>query len=209
MTKFLIKIRYLYIFIKSKFLKKKIQKNNLILSNFKQIIKNYKFKSFWFFNNINIFDYYLPGNLNKKFKYLEIGSYEGLSLIYVLSKYKRANVTAIDIINILDKKIKKKFKNFQFIKSDSILALRKLLLKKKYFDFIYVDGLHNGEHVIVDAIESFKLLKKGGKIMFDDFMSEDKNLNYQTREGLLYFLLFFKREIKILYFQNVLVIEKK
>lgn len=209
MTKFLIKIRYLYIFIKSKFLKKKIQKNNLILSNFKQIIKNYKFKSFWFFNNINIFDYYLPDNLNKKFKYLEIGSYEGLSLMYVLSKYKRANVTAIDIINILDKKIKKKFKNYQFIKSDSILALRKLLLKKKYFDFIYVDGLHNGEHVIVDAIESFKLLKKGGKIMFDDFMSEDKNLNYQTREGLFYFLLFFKREIKILYFQNVLVIEKK
>ena len=83
------------------------------------------------------------------------------------------------------------------------------MVKKQDFDFIYVDGLHNGEHVIVDAIESFKLLKKGGKIMFDDFMSEDKNLNYQTREGLFYFLLFFKREIKILYFQNVLVIEKK
>jgi len=45
-------------------------------------------------------------------------------------------------------------------------------------------------------------------MIFDDFMSADHELKYQCRTGLYYFLNFFKKEIKILYFQNVLVIKK-
>jgi hypothetical protein len=94
------------------------------------------------------------------------------------------------------------------LKSDSIIALRKLNKKNQRFDYIYVDGFHHGEHAIVDAIESFKLLKYEGIMIFDDFMSVDHELKYQCRTGLYYFLNFFKKEIKILYFQNVLVIKK-
>jgi hypothetical protein len=56
--------------------------------------------------------------------------------------------------------------------------------------------------------ESFKLLKYEGIMIFDDFMSVDHELKYQCRTGLYHFLNFFKKEIKILYFQNVLVIKK-
>ena len=80
--------------------------------------------------NFQIFEYFLPKNLNKKFNYLEIGTYEGLSLLYVLLKYKKINATGIDIINILNKKVKS-FKNLRMLKSDSIIALRKLNEKKK------------------------------------------------------------------------------
>lgn len=208
MTKFSIRLRFFYHFLRSKFIKQKIKKEKLILNNFQKKIQSYKFKNFWFLNNLQVFNYYLPNQLDKKFKYLEIGTNEGMSLLYVLLKYKKVSATSIDIVNTVKKKIKK-FKNLKIITSDSILALRKLTVRKLYFDFIYVDGLHNGEHVIIDAIESFKLLKKGGIIVFDDFMSVDNKLKYQTREGLYYFLLFFKKEINILYFQNILILKKK
>ena len=174
---------------------------------FKNFAEKYKFKKTWFFNNFPIFEYFLPKNLNKKFEYLEVGSYEGLSLFYILTKYKKVNAVAIDVINIINKKIKN-LKNFQFIKSDSIIALRQLVKKNKKFNYIYIDGLHHGDHVIVDAIESFKLLEHNGIMIFDDFMSIDKNLTHQTFKGLYYFLNFFKKEIRILYLQNVLVIRK-
>ena len=207
MSKLFIKFRFFYYFIKSKFLKKKIYSDKTQLNLFKKLISKYKFKNFWFLNNFHIFEYFLPKNLNKKFDYLEIGTYEGLSLLYVLHKYKKINATGIDIINILNKKVKS-FKNLKMLKSDSIIALRKLNEKNQKFDYIYVDGFHHGEHTIVDAIESFKLLKYEGIMIFDDFMSVDHKLKYQCREGLYYFLNFFKKEIKILYFQNVLVIKK-
>ena len=207
MSRLFIKFKFFFYFYKSKFLKKKIYEDKSKLDLFKKLAEKYKFKKIWFFNNFQIFEYFLPKNLNKKFRYLEVGSYEGLSLFYILTKYKKVNVVAIDVINIINKKIKN-LKNFQFIKSDSIIALRKLVKKNKKFNYIYIDGLHHGEHVIVDAIESFKILQHNGIMIFDDFMSIDKNLTHQTFKGLLYFLNFFKKEIRILYLQNVLVIRK-
>lgn len=207
MSKLFIKFRFFFYFIKSKFLKKKIYSDKTQLNLFKKLILKYNFKSFWFLNNFQIFEYFLPKDLNKKFNYLEIGTYEGLSLLYVLHKYKKINAKGIDVINILNKKVKS-FKNLRMLKSDSIIALRKLNQKKQRFDYIYVDGFHHGEHTIVDAIESFKLLEYQGIMIFDDFMSVDSKLKYQCSEGLYYFLRFFNKEIKILYFHNLLVIKK-
>jgi len=37
------------------------------------------------------------------------------------------------------------------------------------FDFIYIDASHEPEDVIFDAVNSFRMLKKGGMIIFDDY----------------------------------------
>jgi len=42
--------------------------------------------------------------------------------------------------------------------------------KAEYFDFIYVDGAHQAPQVLSDAILSFKLLRAGGVIGFDDYL---------------------------------------
>jgi cephalosporin hydroxylase len=42
--------------------------------------------------------------------------------------------------------------------------------KKGYFDFIYVDGSHQAADVLTDAVLSFKLLKVGGVMVFDDYL---------------------------------------
>jgi len=77
------------------------------------------------------------------------------------------------------------------------------------YDCIYVDGSHNGEDVIVDAIESFKILETNGIMIFDDAMVKfDTNKKYQTYEGVIFFLKMFKKQIKILYLKNIILIKK-
>lgn len=46
-------------------------------------------------------------------------------------------------------------------------------LIKKYleqFDLIYIDGDHRSKFVYIDAINSFRLCKKNGLILFDDYL---------------------------------------
>lgn len=51
-------------------------------------------------------------------------------------------------------------------------ALSRLLVDGKagYFDFIYIDGSHQAPDVLFDAVLSFKLLKVGGLLVFDDYL---------------------------------------
>jgi predicted O-methyltransferase YrrM len=72
-------------------------------------------------------------------------------------------------VNEVDIKIHKEY-------SDS--ALIKLLSNGmgNYFDFIYIDGSHQAPDVLVDAILSFKLLRVGGLIVFDDYLWSEKGV---------------------------------
>jgi len=214
MNRFFIKLEFFFYFFKSKILKNNIFTTEEINTlNFKKKISEYKFKNFWFLNNIEIINFFLPKSKDIKFDYLEIGSHEGMSLLNILEQYKNVHATCIDLWSdtvvekVFDENLKK-FKNLEKIKSDSIIALRKLNDNKREFDYVYIDGLHEGTHVLIDAIQSFKLLKTNGVIIFDDFLQYDKNLLYKSYEGVYYFLKLFKKQIKILYFQNILVVKK-
>ena len=58
----------------------------------------------------------------------------------------------------------------ELIKDLSINVFNSLLDKyKESFDFIYIDGDHRPDGVYIDAINSFKLCKSGGYILFDDY----------------------------------------
>ena len=46
------------------------------------------------------------------------------------------------------------------------------------FDFVYVDGSHRSADVLEDAVLSFRLLKTGGIMIFDDY-------EWKTYEGTL------------------------
>ena len=213
MNRFYIKLKFFFIFYKSKFLKKKIFYLSKKKENFKNQLFQYKFNERWFFNNIEIINYFLPSLKDIEFNYLEVGSHEGLSLLNVLTQYKNVQATSIDIWsdNIIEKTFDenlKHFKNNRKIKDDSIVSLRKLKNGDKKFDYIFIDGSHEGDHILIDAIQAFKILKINGIMIFDDFMQHDGKLIYKSYEGIYYFLQLFKKKIKILYFQNILIIKK-
>lgn len=64
---------------------------------------------------------------------------------------------------------------FEFINEASPQALKRFA--PETFDWIYVDGLHDYDGVMVDFWAAWPLLKKGGVMVFDDY---DDTLGYGT-----------------------------
>ena len=222
----ILKLKYFVHYYKSKILKKKCKKNYKDQKiQFEDDIKEKSFSNKWFLNNFDIFSFFLPQDKNSKFDYLEVGCFEGLSSFFVLSEYKAVDATLLDIwdmpnpnsktlshnFNSIEDTFDNNLSRFNFtkIKDDSVVAMRKLFKQNKSFDFIYIDGSHNGEDILSDAIEAFKILKKEGLIFFDDFLQHDKNRALQSYEGIEKFLTLYSSYIKIEYFQNNLVVRKK
>ena len=52
----------------------------------------------------------------------------------------------------------------------SFKALAQDIVDEKQYDFIYVDGNHVADIVLADACMAFPLLKKGGIMLFDDYL---------------------------------------
>jgi predicted O-methyltransferase YrrM len=83
-----------------------------------------------------------------------------------------------DVENLYDTRMSK-FDNVIKFKGTSDSYFESIKDKKEIFDFIYVDGSHKRDDVYNDAINSYKHLKKGGVIAFDDFywnIGEDESL---------------------------------
>ena len=222
----ILKLKYFVHYYKSKILKKKCKKNYKDQKiKFEYDIKEKNFSNKWFLNNFDIFNFFLPKEKNSKFDYLEVGCFEGLSSFFVLSEYKAVNAILLDIwdmpnpnsktlshnFNSIEKAFDQNLSGFDFkkMKDDSVISMRKLLKENVYFDFIYIDGSHNGEDILSDAIEAFKILKVNGLIFFDDFLQHDKNRALQSYEGIEKFLTLYSNYLKIEYFQNNLVVRKK
>ncbi len=223
---FFLKLKYFLHYYKSKALKKRCKKNYASQKKiFEQKLDHKNFSQKWFLNNFEIFTFFLPKNKSLKFDYLEVGCYEGLSSFYVLSEYKSVNAFFLDIwdmpnpnsitlsnnFGLIEKAFDQNLSGFDFkkMKNDSVISMRKLLKENVHFDFIYIDGSHNGEDILSDAIEAFKILKVNGLMFFDDFLQHDHNRILQSYVGIDKFLSLYSDYLKIEYFQNNLVVRKK
>ena len=223
---FFLKLKYFLHYYKSKALKKRCKKDYASQKKiFEQKLDHKNFSQKWFLNNFEIFTFFLPKDKSLKFDYLEVGCYEGLSSFYVLSEYKFVNAFFLDLwdmpnpnsktlshnFGLIEKAFDQNLSGFDFkkMKNDSVISMRKLLKENVHFDFIYIDGSHNGEDILSDAIEAFKILKVNGLMFFDDFLQHDDNRILQSYVGIDKFLSLYSDYLKIEYFQNNLVVRKK
>jgi hypothetical protein len=127
---------------------------------------------------------------------LEIGSYEGASATYLINSLAHRHDIELHCIDIWDagiqysrglmNRVEERFDNnvaraisrapfkVEFHKhigpSDDELSKMLAEGKRGYFDFIYVDGSHLAPDVLFDAVMSFRLLRVGGIIAFDDYL---------------------------------------
>ena len=160
------------IFIKSK-IKNEKRKHKVILS--KKIISNDYFSSsaFYFYN--------LLKKLPKNFKYLEIGSYEGNSALYVSTNFPNSNVTCVDLWQDVEEY---KGKDFNIIEKNFDLNLKGLSNINKIkstsddffikdtimYDFIYIDGNHKFDYVLRDCENDWRFLNDDGFLVCDDYI---------------------------------------
>jgi len=200
------------IFIKSK-IKYEKKKHKIFLS--KKIISNDYFSA-------NAFYFYdLLIKLPKNFKYLEIGSYEGNSALYVSTNFPESNVTCVDLWEGVEEYEGKDFsiieKNFDFnlkglnninkIKStsDNFFIKNKII-----FDFIYIDGNHKFDYVFRDCENAWRFLNKGGFLVCDDYIwNYYKELLDNPCYAINSFIKKKNEEIKVLSVTNSQIFIKK
>jgi hypothetical protein len=152
----------------------------------------------------------------KKINYLEIGAFYGANLLSVCKIYrghKDSKLYAIDLW--IDYDDYSEYKNEQdkiyntFLNNinnsgfnDKIIIKRgfsnKVLLELEddFFDIIYIDGNHEPEYVLEDAVLAFRKLKINGYMIFDDYGWGGPDL---TQCGIDSFISGYHKRIKILH----------
>jgi len=110
---------------------------------------------------------------------LEIGCANGISSLHIceaLINRKEAHHTIIDPFQSTDWKSagiyalqRAGFTNFTLLEKKSEFILPELLTKAdKQYDFIFIDGWHTFDHVMLESFYATRLLKTGGFLVFDD-----------------------------------------
>tara|TARA_B100000780_G_scaffold256721_1_gene206077 strand:+ start:2007 stop:2702 length:696 start_codon:yes stop_codon:yes gene_type:complete len=168
-----IRTKILNIFIKRKIVNYK--RDHQLLLTKKKITNNF------FSSHAFNFFYYL-NKLKPNFDYLEIGSYEGNSSIFISNTFPESNIYCVDnwvkteeyINHVSFSDIESNFdyntadhKNIYKIKNNSDNFFLK---NKKMFDVIYIDGHHLGSQVYKDCKNAWKFLNNGSYLICDDYI---------------------------------------
>jgi hypothetical protein len=189
-----------------------------MINNFEGIY--YRLANNWF-QNLNIDDY-----KNIPIKYLEIGTFYGANLISVAKSYGLHNdskLYCIDpwedyedypeykteqptIYNTFLKNIENSGYKNKIIVNRGYSNREVLKFEDDFFDIIYIDGNHEPEYVLEDAVLCFRKLKKNGIMIFDDYDWGGPDL---TQRGIDAFLHGFCKRITVLGLYNGQVFIKK
>ncbi len=164
--------------------------------------------------------------------YLEVGVYEGRSVIWMLENVltdPSSTVTAIDLSRDLTEyspELEARFlvnvkkagaeNRVTVIVGFSQEELRKLPLD--HYDIIYIDGSHMGPDVLEDVLLSDRLLKEGGMLILDDYLwttddpafplSEDPDLR-NPKLAIDTFIKFFGAHFRIIHWNWQVIMIKE
>lgn len=193
----------------------------------------YTYQSDWFTEQIPLWERYLAEFKGKdSLSFLEIGSFEGRSAVWLLTNILTGAHAKLVCIDTFEGSIENQTKSgidlsqieahfdknieltgaahkVQKIKETSASAFRKLAFDS--YDCIYIDGSHTAEDVLSDAVMYFHLLKKGGLMIFDDYIWEEPGMKDLDKPQLAIdaFLMIYTREIEVLYKGIQVILRKK
>ncbi len=196
--------------------------------------KKYEFSADLFTENLKIWQENLISWAGfPNLQVLEIGSCEGQSTCWLLDNIltdNSAKITCVDLFfhwyeKIFDSNIIKSgaSEKVDKIKGKSQEVLRHLPFN--CYDVIYIDGSHVASDILEDAVLSWRLLKLGGLLIFDDYdyvflrqsSCDSKNSafsglsshpNWNAKVGIDAFLIGFEDKIKMLYKGHQVIVEK-
>ena len=176
----------------------------------------YEFSCDWFTARVESWKPHIEHLKDKPFNYLEVGSYEGRSILYIHDNYAThpdCNVVSIDpfpdyhdlssaLIQQAERRFKSntKDKNILHFKCDLMEYFRVYFRPNYYYDLIYVDGSHLSFDCYTDAQLAWRLLKEGGVMVLDDYELNNYKLPYENcATGIDYFLKSIEGKYKLLF----------
>ena len=118
---------------------------------------------------------------NKPIHYLEIGCFEGNCHKWMYENILTHPLSKSTVVDPFEDSLTHsdsygRFKNNLSEYLDKVTILKGFsddvlpLLEKETYDIIYIDGDHTAEAAFKDGVNSFPLLKKGGIMIFDDYL---------------------------------------
>lgn len=83
-------------------------------------------------------------------------------------------------------------------------------LPTEAFDLSFVDGDHSRDAVVIDSVESFRLVKKGGYIVFDDYRwGYEKDPAASPKDAVDQFLRLYRNRVKLIHQDWCLIVRKE
>lgn len=175
-----------------------------------------EFTSDWHSQHIPLWEELLGPLDGAPLRCLEIGSHEGRSAVWVVENllaHPESTLTCIDLWP--DPEAERRFdaniseldraRQVRKLKSESWRALP---LVTPGFDLAYVDGHHEGRHVLEDAIHAMRLLKVGGLLIFDDYRNVPLVVTQPPQPAIDAFLLLWSDCLELLHREDQVVIRK-
>jgi hypothetical protein len=182
----------------------------------------FRFPDF-FSSNFNIwksFLIYIPN-----FKYLEIGTFEGRSALFISEFDNCEKIVCVDPYIDYDQSEKYDFKmsnvfesvsqKFKQVQKKNMKLIREksddfFLKNNETFDVIYIDGHHKYDYVKRDFINSMNCLKKNGILICDDFWwLKYEKLNENPIGAILECYDIYKKNLQILFINHQIIFKKK
>lgn len=198
-------------------------------TEFESYISEKDFSTRWFLGKIPVWErvFEETGLVRKSdIRGLEIGSWEGMSSLYLLRRFPSLQMTCVDTwdggdehgsrhgerLSDLEKRFDRNVGEF----SDRVAKYRGTSSSffsntglKETYDIIYIDGSHHANDVILDAISAFELLNIGGVMIFDDFTwAKYSYLRNNPATAIAAFLMMKKGLYRIVRVSRQVIIQK-
>ena len=198
-SNFIIFYKFLTTKLKNIYLKNQIKLQKKKHAEFlKKKILTHDYFSSHAFNFIEIFKFY------KKFEYLEIGSFEGNSSMFVAKNFPESKIYCVDNWVGTEEYENLEFSNIEKNFDQNMSEFNNYFKYKKTsddffntnnnkFDVIYIDGYHKGSQVYKDFKNSWKVLNENGVIIFDDYIW---NFYRNLKDNPCYMINLHLKEIK-------------
>lgn len=148
-----------------------------------------KFSNTWFDGSIELWIDLLSSlkATGRALDLLEVGSWEGRSSAFLLSYLPTARLTAVDTwAGGIEHQERPDLATLEQRFDHNVSAFRDRLVKRKgfssivlaelaaqdreCFDFVFIDGSHFADDVMIDAVLGWQLLRKDGVMVFDDYL---------------------------------------
>lgn len=177
--------------------------------------KNYQFTQDWFTHNIPIWKRHLQQFTGiADFQVVEIGSFQGMSACWLLDNIltdPTAKITCIDLYfqqhfkgNIAQTGVAEKVIELEGYSQDLLINLT-----SEFYDIAYVDGCHKPTSALQDAILSWRLVKVGGLMIFDDYeFTFPDSPEQDTKIGIDVFLEMFATQLEVVHKGYQLMVKK-
>lgn len=177
------------------------------------------FTTSWFDHDAPVWYHFFSPEARRIRACLELGSWEGRSLLFMANLFPRARLMCVDTFGSRAKTARERrfHANTRGIKSRLTVLkgttfehLSRLQTRRiEGFDLIFIDATHFYRHVLTDALLSWPLLRTGGFLVWDDYLwRRERYRQFTAKAAIDVFLAQYAGDYEIVFAGSQVCIRK-